>query len=248
MEDSLLTLRSLKRLSVLLFFAAALFQISCSSLPVSKPLEKPIIRDKPKYTVSDRLKQYGALSRSRWARYFSQANVSYPPTEVTLVALKEEKLVEVYVKEGSWKRVRTLPICAASGKMGPKLREGDFQVPEGVYEIPYLNPNSRFHLSLRVNYPNEFDRKMAQGSTREGDLGGDIMIHGECLSRGCIAVGNLLAEDIFVLVADAGVENTRVIIAPFDLRERPVSKAELELLPSWTPVLYEEIYRELSLL
>ena len=68
------------------------------------------------------------------------------------------------------------PILAASGVLGPKLREGDKQVPEGIYGAEALNPNSKFHLSIRLNYPNTFDRRMAQSDGRT-QLGGDIMIH-----------------------------------------------------------------------
>lgn len=73
--------------------------------------------------------------------------------------------------------IKSYPILAASGSIGPKLRESDMQVPEGVYQIESLNPNSQFHLSLRVNYPNEFDREQARIDGR-AQLGGDIMIHG----------------------------------------------------------------------
>ena len=72
-------------------------------------------------------------------------------------------------------RLARYPIRAASGALGPKLREGDRQVPEGVYDIESLNPNSRFHVALRVGYPNAFDRQMAGREGRTA-LGGDIMI------------------------------------------------------------------------
>src|SRR5690606_4961 len=96
--------------------------------------------------------------------------------------------------------VRALPVLAASGRVGPKLQYGDYQVPEGFYRIEALNPNSRFHLALRVNYPNAFDRAEA---AREGrtHLGGDIMIHGSNASVGCLAMGDVVSEDLFVLAA-----------------------------------------------
>jgi murein L,D-transpeptidase YafK len=97
--------------------------------------------------------------------------------------------------------------------LGPKLREGDRQVPEGVYRIASLNPNSRFHLSMEVNYPNDFDRAMAAKDGRV-NLGGQIFIHGGTASIGCLAMGDAVIERLFVLVARVGRENVRVVIAP----------------------------------
>lgn len=88
-------------------------------------------------------------------------------------------------------------ILAASGTVGPKLREGDEQVPEGIYSISGLNPNSQFHLSLRVDYPNTNDRQQAQLESRT-NLGQDIMIHGRAASIGCLALGDEAAEDLFI--------------------------------------------------
>jgi murein L,D-transpeptidase YafK len=131
----------------------------------------------------------------------------------------------------------------ASGKLGPKLREGDRQVPEGLYRIESLNPNSRFHLSLRVNYPNAFDRDMA---AREGrtNLGGDIMIHGSKVSIGCLAMGDTAAEDLFVLAAETGIDNISVILSPLDFRVRDF-EGDFSTMPHWIPELYKRIRTEL---
>jgi murein L,D-transpeptidase YafK len=136
------------------------------------------------------------------------------------------------------------PVLGASGLLGPKLREGDRQVPEGVYRVPELNPNSDFHLSIRLNYPNEFDQAKA-ATERRTSLGGDIMIHGDSRSRGCLAMGDPAAEDLFVLVALTGIGNVTVILTPVDFRggrspELPAGT------PTWTPELYERIKRELA--
>jgi murein L,D-transpeptidase YafK len=140
--------------------------------------------------------------------------------------------------------IKTYPVLAASGAAGPKLREGDNQVPEGLYRISLLNPNSRFHLSLRVNYPNEFDRNMAalDGRTR---LGGDIMIHGNAVSIGCLAIGDEGAEDLFVLAARTRLEHLNVIIAPLDLRRRK-APAKNEKTPRWVEQLYGNIRDEIN--
>jgi murein L,D-transpeptidase YafK len=132
----------------------------------------------------------------------------------TFLAFKDTRVVEVYaaIPDGTWRLIRRYPILAASGVAGPKLREGDMQVPEGTYAVTLLNPNSRFHVSLRLGYPNDFDREMARSDGRT-DLGGDIMIHGRALSVGCLAVGDDAAEDFFTLAAAVGLEHVKVVIS-----------------------------------
>ena len=125
-------------------------------------------------TVDDRLRQYSAASRGRLAIVFRRSAIAYPPAQVVLVVFKQEKVLEIYAAgiTSSLQRVARYPILAASGGPGPKLREGDRQVPEGIYRIESLNPNSRFHLSLRLNYPNDFDRRVAAMDQRSAaDLG-----------------------------------------------------------------------------
>jgi murein L,D-transpeptidase YafK len=123
------------------------------------------------------------------------------------------------------------------------LREGDDQVPEGIYPIESLNPNSTFHLSLRVGYPNSFDRDQA-GKDGRTKLGGDIMIHGSFVSAGCLAMGDEAVEDLFVLAADTGLKNLEVIISPVDFR---VGKAvpPPTSLPAWSNRLYDGIKAKL---
>ncbi|MHC4642127.1 MAG: L,D-transpeptidase family protein, partial [Planctomycetota bacterium] len=126
----------------------------------------------------------------------------------------------------------------------PKLKEGDRQVPEGLYRIESLNPNSMFHLSLRINYPNEFDREQAKHENRT-NLGGDIMIHGSNVSIGCLAMGDETAEDLFILTAETGIENISVILSPVDFRKSTFPEVTYSL-SEWTDVLYEQIKQELS--
>lgn len=197
-------------------------------------------------TVADRVKQYGDAARARLLPRFSREDAEYPPSALVFVGLKQEKLLEVYAKgrTNTFRLIHSYPILAASGTAGPKLREGDRQVPEGIYAIESLNPNSRYHLSLRVNYPNAFDRAQAakEGRTR---LGGDIMIHGKAVSIGCLAMGDEAVEDLFVLAADTGLKNISVILAPMDFRAGKSLPNALKL-PSWTDALYEEIQRRLA--
>jgi L,D-transpeptidase catalytic domain len=84
--------------------------------------------------------------------------------------------------------IHSYSVLVASGHNGPKLREGDRQVPEGFYRITSLNPNSSYHLSIKLNYPNAFDQQHADEEGRDR-LGGDIFIHGKAASIGCLAMG-----------------------------------------------------------
>jgi len=196
--------------------------------------------------IAERLEQYGASARARWLPYFKQAKVAYPPQELVFVGLKEEKVLQVYAKSGTNGLcfVRSYPILAASGGAGPKLREGDRQVPEGIYAIELLNPNSSYHLSLRVNYPNAFDREQARKEQRT-KLGGDIMIHGKAVSIGCLAMGDEAAEDLFILAADTGLKSITVILSPVDFRIGKTVSSDVKL-PPWTTGLYQEIKTRLA--
>ena len=197
-------------------------------------------------TVEERVAEFGDVVRARLAPRFQAAGLNYPPRQLTFVGIKDERLLDVYGAgaDGVIRYVCTYPILAASGVLGPKLREGDRQVPEGIYRVPELNPNSSFHLSIRLNYPNEFDQAQAAAEGRT-KLGGDIMIHGDSRSRGCLAMGDPAAEDLFVLSALTGIENVTVILTPIDLRD--ARRPELpEGSPKWTTELYERLKRELA--
>ena len=192
-------------------------------------------------TVESRVLQFSDAVAHRLAGDFKKAAVPYPPQALTFIGLKQEKRLEVYAadKGGKFRFIRSYPIIAASGRLGPKLREGDEQVPEGLYQIESLNPNSRFHLSLRVDYPNAADRERAKAEQRT-NLGGDIMIHGNAVSIGCLAMGDSAAEDLFVLAAVTGIRNINVILSPIDFRTRDLTEIPAGA-PKWTGELYDSI-------
>ncbi len=196
-------------------------------------------------TVADAIKQYGPAAEERLLSYFNEARIPFPSEQITLLAFKEEKVLELYARQdGEWRFIRNWPILAASGKAGPKLRRGDRQVPEGIYRIVSLNPNSRYHLSMELDYPNDFDWQMAARDGRE-DLGSLIFIHGSHVSIGCLAMGDPAIEELFVLVYRTGLNNASVIIAPNDLRSGPphINPAEQ---PSWLHDLYNTLTSELE--
>ena len=201
----------------------------------------------PRFTVEDRVEMYGQTARTKLIPYFAKAGLQYPPALVRFVILKEERRLEIYASDGvvAPRYVRSFPILGTSGGPGPKLREGDGQVPEGIYRVESLNPNSRFHLALRVSYPNEFDRYHGALDGRD-KLGGDIMIHGNTVSTGCLAMGDSVAEQLFVLAADIGFEHIAIIASPLDFRTKSIPEAELLQQPPWVAELYQEISAELA--
>lgn len=195
--------------------------------------------DGTSYSVEQRLAQFGAAARQRLQPHFEQAGVAWPGRRVALLAFKDSKQLELHAQgaDGNWRFIRRYPILAASGDTGPKLREGDFQVPEGFYSVTFLNANSRFHVSLRLNYPNDFDKRMAVRDGRR-QLGGDIMIHGSRVSVGCLAMGDPVAEELFTLTQALGMHRLEVLIAPTDFRHAALpDRTE----PAWLLPLYRDL-------
>lgn len=198
------------------------------------------------YTVEDRIAMHAGAVEARLKDRFLAVGVPYPPVQLAYVAFKDQAMLQVYSREAEahpWRRVLNYPILGMSGDLGPKLRQGDMQVPEGIYRAEFLNPNSRFHLSIKLNYPNEFDTAQALSDGRS-QLGSDIMIHGTSASIGCLAIGNQAAEDLFTLAALAGKDRVSIVVAPTDFRRTAVRTSEGD--PSWLADLYRTIKTALS--
>jgi hypothetical protein len=194
-------------------------------------------------TIEQVLAAIGPSVERRIRPAFERVDVAWPPRNLTLLAFKSERRLEVYASqdEAEPRFVCHYQILAASGVSGPKLREGDKQVPEGFYRIELLNPNSRYHLSLRVNYPNVDDIERARKDGRDLlNLGGDIMIHGGAASLGCLAIGDPAIEDLFVLIARVGLDNVHLIIAPRDFRQGNTDPT-ITKAPDWTVELYDRL-------
>lgn len=238
----------IRRIHILVLVVGGIIFTRIFRIPIQRLYEKATQVARGKKTVQDRVLEFGRGVRSRLAPDFCRLGYSYPPRQVILAVFKQEKQVEVWIGDHPNQCVllKTYPILAASGQLGPKLKEGDQQVPEGIYRIESLNPNSMFHLALRLNYPNPFDMDQARREGRK-DVGSDIMIHGGRVSIGCLAMGDEAAEDLFVLAAETGIEYVSVILSPVDfrVRELPVSS---RAVPRWTTGLYAQIRERLSCL
>jgi len=134
--------------------------------------------------------------------YFARSGVDYPPEEVFIRIFKMENDVEVWAKDKNddkFKSIITYKIAYLSGELGPKRRNGDKQVPEGIYHISEFNPNSRYLLSVRINYPNQSDRILGY----KPNLGGDIFIHGSNVSIGCIPITHDCIRELYIILVDA---------------------------------------------
>jgi len=140
--------------------------------------------------------------------------------QILFTAFKEEGKLICYVKnksDKSYKLFKTYEICSKSGILGPKTKQGDEQVPEGFYHINVFNPTSVFYLSLGVNYPNKADRSRSKAS----NLGGDIFIHGDCVTIGCLPMEDKIKEIYWLAVKarDNGQSKIPVYIFPFEMSE-----------------------------
>jgi murein L,D-transpeptidase YafK len=135
--------------------------------------------------------------------------------EIYIRIFKTEEKTEVWARnkgKGEYKLFKTYDICASSGIPGPKRKQGDGQVPEGFYNIKVFNPYSSYHLSMGINYPNESDRIIGKEN-----LGGDIMIHGDCVTIGCIPLTDNYIKEVYLLAVEArnaGQKNIQVHIFP----------------------------------
>lgn len=142
---------------------------------------------------------------------------------VFLRIFKQEAVLELWMRDDkSWRLFQSYPICRFSGDLGPKLKEGDRQAPEGFYQVAsgQLNPNSRHHLSFNLGFPNMFDR--AHGRT-----GSFLMVHGGCSSIGCYAMTDPAVDDIYKLVAAAlgnGQQQVDVHAFPFRMSEANMAR------------------------
>ncbi|MES2764051.1 MAG: L,D-transpeptidase family protein [Bacteroidota bacterium] len=147
--------------------------------------------------------------------------------EIYLRAFKNEKQMEVWLKNtGNPKYTffRTYDICASSGDLGPKRQEGDGQVPEGFYTIDLFNPTSNYYLSMRVSYPNSSDQILKTGR----NAGGAIMVHGNCVTIGCLPMTDDKIKELYVLCLEAKNRNSTVKIDIFPAKLTPENLKVLE--------------------
>ena len=167
--------------------------------------------------------------------------LTYPPRAILLRAFKKEAEVELWgasTEGGPYVLLKTYRICATSGILGPKRRFGDEQVPEGFYDLDWFNPQSNFLLSMHVNYPNAADRILGSKT----NLGGDIFLHGNCASIGCIPITDDGIEEVYwlaVQVKSGGAKHLPIQIFPSRMNDAAFGElakkhaGQFELIAFW---------------
>jgi murein L,D-transpeptidase YafK len=189
--------------------------------PRSKPLEIPVARSSR--TGLDDWPDIRTAVAPRIKRELALAGFE-PDAEVFIRIYKQSHELQVFLKDGeSFRHYRTYPICTFSGGLGPKLKEGDMQAPEGFYTVTrgQMNPESKFHLSFNLGYPNAFDQS-------HGRTGSALMVHGNCVSIGCYAMTDAGIEEVYFLVdaaLAAGQKAISVHALPFRM-DQPMLDSE----------------------
>lgn len=148
-------------------------------------------------------------------------NINANELRIYIRAFKSEGILEVWAANATENKYRILTefrICQSSGTIGPKRKEGDLQVPEGFYTINHFNPESNFHLSLGINYPNKSDKVFSD----KNHPGGAIYIHGSCVTIGCLPITDDKIKELYLLAVEArnsGQTNIQAHIFPMKLTD-----------------------------
>ena len=149
-----------------------------------------------------RVRQAYTDTEAQVRQMLADKGIALSRAQVYLRGFKYDKELEVWAKnpeDAQYQLVTTYDICQTSGTSGPKRKQGDYQIPEGFYHINAFNPSSNFYLSLKVNYPNRSDAIL--GDTDQ--LGGDIFVHGNCVTIGCIPITDKHIKALYVLCVEA---------------------------------------------
>lgn len=149
-----------------------------------------------------RVRQAYKEKESLVSSMLSEKHIAINSMRVYLRAFKEEQEIELWAKnetDDQFRLIKIFEVCNSSGKLGPKRKQGDRQIPEGFYHINRFNPYSNFYLSLGINYPNKSDEILGDRS----NLGGDIFIHGACVTIGCLPITDDLIKELYVYCVEA---------------------------------------------
>lgn len=189
-------------------------------------------------------KKWGGLQKE-----LKSKGVGNSDFEVHLRNFKTEKQLELWARNKGAKEfilIKTFKVCSLSGELGPKRQEGDGQVPEGFYEISWFNPMSSYHLGLKLNYPNQSDRIKSKGLR----TGGDIMIHGNCVTIGCIPIENDPIEELYIACVEAKNNDHPVTLEMYPCRfttenwEKLNQQTNKENIKFWSALKEVQIYFE----
>ncbi len=175
------------------------------------------------FPTSERAQKSIALVEDSLRKQLKQKELEYG-SSIFIRIFKLSSKLEVWMKnsDGKYKLFKEYPICTFSGELGPKLKQGDRQSPEGFYFVNQsrLNPWSQFHLSFNLGYPNAYERF-------HGRTGSALMVHGNCVSIGCYAMTDPLINEIYALsvaALKAGQPFFRVHVFPFKLENKQLEE------------------------
>ena len=169
-----------------------------------------------------RVREAYSAKDSLMSQKFEKAGTTWPPAEIFIRIFKSEKILELWAMsktDSNFKKIENYEICRSSGVLGPKRKQGDYQVPEGFYYIDRFNAASKYHLSLGIDYPNRSDRIL--GFKKK--LGGDIFIHGDCVTIGCVPLTDDKIKEVYIAAVEAknsGQDRIPVHIFPFRMTEK----------------------------
>lgn len=201
-----------------LFLTLAMMTFSCQSTGTQNFTDKQ--RSNPR--VRTAIQEKDALLR----QLFADKGLVYPPEKIFIRIFKQEKILELWgfsASEGVFKLVKHYAVCQTSGSLGPKRREGDFQIPEGFYYINRFNPKSNFYLSLGINYPNRSDQILG----KKDAPGSDIFIHGGCVTVGCLPITDEYIKEVYWVTVQAksnGHAKIPVHIFPTKLNDHAMAR------------------------
>ena len=219
-------------------FAAYLVLIFCISNSFA---QSEFITDQKRYSrVRESIKEKQEIIETNLNKH----EIKLDNLNILIIAYKAESKLELFAKnktDSKYQKINTYSICSKSGHLGPKRKQGDYQVPEGFYEIDRFNPVSTFYLSLGINYPNTSDHL----SSNAKNLGGDIFIHGSCVTIGCLPMTDDKIKEIFLYAINAknnGQRKIPVYIFPFEMTKQKfelyneIYKSNKELIDFWTNI------------
>lgn len=161
--------------------------------------------------------------------------------EILIIAYKDAQVIELWAKNKTdlkFVKIQRYDFCTSSGTLGPKRAYGDGQIPEGFYYINRFNPVSNFHLSLGLNYPNQSDKILSMAK----NLGGDIFIHGNCVTIGCMPITDDKIKELYIYAMEAknnGQNKIPVYIFPINMDNNIMEKMygtqknNIELISFW---------------
>lgn len=198
-------------------------------------------------SVHKRLLEFRGRAEAQWKPLFLQHNISFPPQHVSLILFKRDKKLFLYAgkNENETQLLKTYRILGSNERVGPKLNDSDKQIPEGIYKLASLNPGSSPQLALKIDFPNDFDRRMAEKDSRDS-FRSQVLVHSGATSDSNVALKEQDMEELYTLASISEVSSWRFVFAPFDLR---IEAREIKSnSPQWIDDLDQQLMRELMTL